>query len=42
MLACLLNDELRRQVVVIFVGWVVDNFVITFVVSGFQVNTSSW
>lgn len=28
MLACLLNDELRGQVVVIFVGWAIVIFVI--------------
>jgi len=28
MLACLLNNELRGQVVAIFVGWVINSFVI--------------
>jgi hypothetical protein len=32
MLACLLNDKLRGQLVAIFVRWVIYSFVITFVV----------
>ena len=37
MLACLLNDELRGQVVAIFVGRVIDSFVIVFVIISFVI-----
>ena len=53
MLACLLNDVLRGQVVAIFVGWVIDSFLIVSTLyslplplspwkSGFPSHTSYW
>ena len=42
MLVCLLNDELRRQVVTVFVGWVIDSFIIVSTLYGILFPLSSF